>query len=52
MYQLFYELFHTYIYSAVELDSFQQLVCTEMASFASVAMVVAPLWLFWRILFR
>ena len=52
MYQLFYDLFVQHIFTGAELDTYQQLVCTELSTVCAVAMLALPMFLVWRLLFR
>lgn len=52
MYQEFYNLIVTHVFDGAVLNSFQELVVTEISTIASLAMVALPLWFFMRIVFR
>lgn len=43
IYDEFYNIIHTYIYGGVDLNSFQELVATEVATIASLFLVALPI---------
>lgn len=50
IYQTIYDLIETYIFTSVEVGTYQELICIALSSCACIFLIALPFLIVWRII--